>query len=315
MLKHVLCVKMSLSLRNRKVIRTELKRRKRVKNEDQNDQNDQVEFNLHLEDSNIEVEQPNKRIRINEDEATKKSDDDNEEEVENESPEIVEEEEGQDDDDDVKSDVEEEAKDDDEKSNDEEEAKVVQDDSGDSDDETEEAQNHQSKKKRARASYFLLKKFQTYEALDTYIRTNNTHPVKRTHNDPYPCSLCNDHHHKMKKIYLKCNCGDNNDECDLKYSIQVCNNNLNEWILYQAGEHDVKKDKEKIIKKPAYSLPVLIESLFNEILETDQSISAKKLLSRISLARKRNMQKPEEERVDKYNFNKKLLPSLTEVIN
>ena len=81
----------------------------------------------------------------------------------------------------------------------------------------------------------------------------------------------------------------------------------------QSGEHDELNDKEIKTKVVEYSLPIIIERLFKEELELDQSISAKKLLNRITNARKNNMKKPEDERVEKYTFSKKLLPSLIRV--
>jgi len=155
--------------------------------------------------------------------------------------------------------------------------------------------------------------FSTHESLDTFIRSNNKFPMKVTHNDPYPCTLCKDQSHQMIQMYLKCNCGDNNVECNLKYCVRACLNNCSDWLLWISGEHDIENDKQIKTKVTEYSLPILIERLFKEELELDQSISAKKLLNRITNARKKNMKKPEEERVEKYTFSKKLLPTLIRV--
>ena len=77
--------------------------------------------------------------------------------------------------------------------------------------------------------------------------------------------------------------------------------------------NDRERSPWEVVNVRSSSLPILIERLFKEELELDQSISAKKLLNRITNARKRNMKKPEEERVEKYTFSKKLLPPLIRV--
>jgi len=59
------------------------------------------------------------------------------------------------------------------------------------------------------------------------------------------CSICSDRSHTITKMYLKCNCGDNNQQCNLKYSVQSCLNNGSDWILYQSGEHNEFYDDNK----------------------------------------------------------------------
>ena len=86
------------------------------------------------------------------------------------------------------------------------------------------------KKTRKRAYYIPVGHFSTHESLDTYIRSTNKFPMKITHNEPFACSFCKDKSHKMIQIYLKCNCGENNEQCDLKYCVRACLNNCSDWL-------------------------------------------------------------------------------------
>ena len=77
--------------------------------------------------------------------------------------------------------------------------------------------------------------------------------MKIVQNDPYNCSLCSTKSHKLRQIYYKCNCKDNNPSCNLKYCVRKCCENDDVPItLSTKGIHDETIDKEiatKISKK------------------------------------------------------------------
>lgn len=62
-----------------------------------------------------------------------------------------------------------------------------------------------------------------------------------------------------------------------------------------------------------YGIPLVIQSLFKEILKHNEDIAPKKLLNKVIIARKKNQKKKEEEREEKYSFPKKLIPDLKQV--
>jgi len=88
-------------------------------------------------------------------------------------------------------------------------------------------------------------KFETEAQIDTYIRTINQCNFKITNNNPVKCSIidCNQtHKHKMKKVYLACNC--KKASCNLKYRYQCCEYG-GDWELYTIGNHPHLKDHVK----------------------------------------------------------------------
>ena len=165
------------------------------------------------------------------------------------------------------------------------------------------------KPKRTRASYELVTSFETLADVDAFIRLNTSFNLKITHNEPVPCSFCKSkvNDHLMEQIYKKCKCG----SCDLKYAIRSCQSNRTLWLLYQSGSHQC----DNIEPCVNYDIPLVIKELFKQFLHEDNSLTAKKLLTRVTILREENELRPLDERVKKYSFDAKLLPSLNQVIN
>ena len=69
-----------------------------------------------------------------------------------------------------------------------------------------------SQSKRSRASYEILKSFETKADVDAFIRVQNNFNLIITHNEPVNCSLCKQNDHSMTQIYKKFKCR----SCDLK---------------------------------------------------------------------------------------------------
>ena len=84
------------------------------------------------------------------------------------------------------------------------------------------------------------------------------------------------------------------------------------WILSQSGHHDLSLNIQK--PKKMYGIPLVIQSLFNEILEHNEEISPKRLLNKIVVARKKNEKKKSDERNAKYDFPIKFIPDLKQVL-
>jgi len=62
------------------------------------------------------------------------------------------------------------------------------------------------------------------------------------------------------------------------------------------------------------NIPVIIQHLINEIIEEDEDMPPKRILSKITSNRKKEEEKEEKKRNPKYSFEKKHLPSLKQVI-
>jgi hypothetical protein len=62
-----------------------------------------------------------------------------------------------------------------------------------------------------------------------------------------------------------------------------------------------------------YDIPLVIKELLKEMMQEDNSLTAKKLLTRITVLQKENENKPINERVKKFSFDEKLLPELNQV--
>ena len=88
--------------------------------------------------------------------------------------------------------------------------------------------------------------------------------------------------------------------------------NDDDWILYQSGEHDDNVCVQNKPKKLGISLAV--QNLFKEILADDDSITAKKLLNRVTFLIKKNQKKVNQLKEEKYNIDLNLLPLLKQVL-
>ena len=77
--------------------------------------------------------------------------------------------------------------------------------------------------------------------------------------------------------------------------IQYCNEDM--ILLFKSGEHSVTNQN---VKK--YGIPLLIEALFEKILNDDQDITPKKLLIKVKSSKKANDKKSLEDRDAKYKI-------------
>ena len=108
---------------------------------------------------------------------------------------------------------------------------------------------------------------------------------------------------------MKCICG-----CTLVYIIRSCVHVAKiQYFIWTSGEH-LNNEENPDSKTQQFGVPVFIQMLFKEYLETDASLTAKQLLIKLTLARNKNDKKAENDTERKYDFSKELLPKQEQVI-
>ncbi len=175
-------------------------------------------------------------------------------------------------------------------------------------------------KKKVRKMYNLnIQNFESIEDLDDYMRTVSL-KFKKTHNNDVNCSACKLNHdnHKMSQIYFICQCKES--ECSLGWRAVHCCKVDSMWCLYQSGVlHDIPKDYKKKMRADGKKIPhaqgitLSIQKIFKSWLKKDDMMTANKLLIKLTEKRRRNNNKNRLNRTEKYNFDRKLLPSLKQV--
>ena len=176
------------------------------------------------------------------------------------------------------------------------------------------------KSKKVRKLYNLnIQNFETIECLDDYMRTVSL-KFKKTHNNDVNCSSCklNLDNHKMNQIYFICQCKES--ECNLGWRAVHCCKDDATWCLYQSGAlHEISKDYKKKLRAEGKKVPhtqgitLSIQKLFKKWLKKDDMMTPNKLLIKLTEKRRKNNNKNKLNRTEKYNFDRKLLPSLKQV--
>ena len=97
----------------------------------------------------------------------------------------------------------------------------------------------------------------------------------------------------------------------IRYAIRSCNITLNSrWLLFQSGSHS---DSEVAQQTKSYDIPLVVKEILKQMLEEDSCLTAKKLLTKVTILREENSVKPINEKIKKYSFDAKLLPNLVQV--
>ena len=124
----------------------------------------------------------------------------------------------------------------------------------------------------------------------------------------------------MTQIYFICQCGESG--CGLGWrAIHCIKHDYLSWCLYQAGDlHEIPKDfKQKLRtdgKKVPHSQGISphIKKIFKSWLKRDDMMTPNKLLIKLTEKRRRNNNKNKVNRIGKYDFDRKLIPTLKQVI-
>jgi hypothetical protein len=106
----------------------------------------------------------------------------------------------------------------------------------------------------------------------------------------------------MKYKRYKCQC-----KCTLAFVVRSCEySEKYKYCIWPTGEH-VQSEEQQNQKTLQYGVPLFIQQIFKEYLDSDSSLSAKALLTKLTKSRKANQKMKEEEQI-KLNFTKQLLP-------
>ena len=122
----------------------------------------------------------------------------------------------------------------------------------------------------------------------------------------------------MTQIYFICQCGDK--ECNLGWRAINCEKSESIWQLFQSGSlHEIPEDYRKNLRAECKAIPkpcgiaLFIKKIFTRWIKRDDMMTANKLLIKITDLRRNNARLNKLNRKEKYDFNRKLLPSLKQV--
>ena len=101
---------------------------------------------------------------------------------------------------------------------------------------------------------------------------------------------------------------------NFEYNMNITHNELVNCVLCESSlEHKMRQIYKKCSCRKC-DLKYVVQKLFATILDDDQDITPKKLLVKLKSNKKANDKKCINERDIKYNFDKKLIPNLSQVI-